>query len=98
MKHTEEVLLISDTPFDWGRLHEVEKVLNERNIELKLRDIDKYCLEKCKKLIKEKGPSDILSTVELTETVLPKTPASNKGAFNLLIKTLRETPIPEKVV
>lgn len=72
MKYEETLTLKSDKPIEAKLLKELGNHLQQRGIEVYIRDVDVDCLEMCQKLIIEKGPSYILSLEILQEAVLPK--------------------------
>jgi hypothetical protein len=68
---------------------ELESFLNTRNVELPLFDLECYCIRRAQALIKQKGPTYVLSLIEFQEDVLSQVDTNNK-CFDLLIKVLRD--------
>lgn len=85
MRFEEVLSLKSDSLIDVEILIEINELLKKRGIETYIVDIEAYALQKCKKLLIEKGPSYILSLIELREDVLPKVSLSDR---HLLIQIL----------
>lgn len=88
MKYSETIVLYSDSPIDQEKLLQLERYLNEMNIEVRLTDIG-YSLSEVQDMLQREGPTYIMSLVELREEVLPVTDRKNVSSFGLLIDTLR---------
>lgn len=87
-KYSETIALHSDSPIDQGKLLQLERYLNERNIEVRLTDIG-YSLSQVQDMLQKEGPTYIMSLVELREEFLPVTDRKAASSFGLLIDTLR---------
>lgn len=86
MKYQERLTLKSDKPIKPELLKGLGRYLQQQSIEVFFFDADWYCLEKCKELIVEKGPTYILSLAEFREAALPK--AIDSDTRELLVKIL----------
>lgn len=88
-EYEEIVALISKQPIDYQKRMEIDSFLRARDIECYLVDLDWRCIVECQRLIREQGPSSVLSMVRLEEAVLHKSDTGDKKAFDLLVETLR---------
>lgn len=88
MKYSETIALYSDSPIDREKLLQLERYLNERNIEVRLTDIG-YSLSEVQDMLQREGPSYIMSLRVLREEILPVTDRKDASSFGLLIDTLR---------
>ena len=84
--YRETLTLKSDKPIEAELLKELGNRLQQRGIEVYIRDVDTDCLWMCQKLIMEKGTRYILSLKRLQEKVLQKTGSIEEQ--DLLIKVL----------
>jgi hypothetical protein len=87
MKYSETIALYSDSPIDREKLLQVERYLNERNIEVRLTDIG-YSLSEVQDMLQREGPTYIMSLRVLREEILPVTNRKDASSFGLLIDTL----------
>ena len=87
MKHRETLALESDTPIKLELLLELSEHLQQAGIEVYTLDVEAYSLQRCQKLLIEKGSRSILSVEELQEAVLPKAETKDR---DLLVKVLRD--------
>lgn len=90
MKFEEIVKLVSDQQINENKLLELDSFLKARNIRFFFFNFEKYCIDRCKELIKQQGPSYVLSIESLQEVVLPKVDTKNDKIFDLLIEVLRD--------
>jgi len=88
MKYSETIALYSDSPIDREKLLQLERYLNERNIEVRLTDIG-YSLSEVQDMLQREGPTYIMSLRVLREEILPVTDRKDASSFGLLIDTLR---------
>jgi len=88
MKYSEAIALYSDSPIDREKLLQVERYLNERNIEVRLTDIG-YSLSEVQDMLQREGPTYIMSLRVLREEILPVTNRKDASSLGLLIDTLR---------
>jgi len=88
MKYSETIALYSDSPIDREKLLQLERYLNERNIEVRLTDIG-YSLSEVQDMLQREGPTYIMSLRVLREEILPVTDIKDASSFGLLIDTLR---------
>lgn len=88
MKYSETIALYSDSPIDREKLLQLERYLNERNIEVRLTDIG-YSLSEVQDMLQREGPTYIMSLRVLREEILPVTNRKDASSFGLLIDTLR---------
>ena len=88
MKYSETITLYSDSPIDREKLLQLEKYLNQRNIDVRLTDIG-YSLSEVQDMLQREGPTYIMSLRVLREEILPVTDRKDESSFGLLIDTLR---------
>ena len=88
MKYSETIALYSDSPIDREKLLQLERYLNERNIEVRLTHIG-YSLSEVQDMLQREGPTYIISLRVLREEILPVTDRKDASSFGLLIDTLR---------
>ena len=88
MKYSEPIALYSDSPIDREKLLQLERYLNERNIEVRLTDIG-YSLSEVQDMLQREGPTYIMSLRVAREELLPVTDRKDASSFGLLIDTLR---------
>lgn len=86
----EELLLRTENAWDHPKIMEINAFAKERGFELTIFDVEWYCIQRCQQLLKERGPTGILSIRRLLEAVLPKTDESDPKAFEMLVQTLRD--------
>src|SRR4030042_2650101 len=88
MKYSETIALYSDSPIDHEKLLQLERYLNEKNIEVRLTDIG-YSLSEVQDMLQREGPTYIMSLRVLREEILPVTNRKDASSLGLLIDTLR---------
>lgn len=88
-KYREIVALVSKKRLEPQVMRELADFLIAREIELFFFNLDWHCTQECQKLIRQHGPTYVLSLERLQEAVLEKVDISNKKKFSLLIETLR---------
>jgi hypothetical protein len=74
---------------DRQTLPELDGFLREQGIESFLFDLDRHCIEECRKLIRSPGASNALSSRKLAELLLSKVDVSNQKNYERLVGTLR---------
>lgn len=87
MKYREMIALESEEPIGHKLLLELATSLKLSGIEVFQFEEETYCLEKCRKLILEKGPSYVLGIERFQEAVLPRVDSKHKY---LLVQILRD--------
>lgn len=87
MKYRETIALESEEPIGHNLLLGLVTSLKKLGVEVFLFEEETYSLEKCRKLILEKGPSYVLRIERIQEAVLPRVESKHKY---LLVQILRD--------